>query len=89
MYSWFDAKTLIYNKIDNFSVELNRFSYSSDYVPKGLANKLKKELCISMQDWDFILEEYIDLPFELDEAVKKNLQRFIHAQDSGGYYGTE
>ena len=42
-----------------------------------------------MQDWDFILEEYIDLPFELDEAVKKNLHRFIHAQDSGGYYGTE
>ena len=58
------------------------------YVPKGLANKLKKDLCISMQDYDYELEEYIDLPFELDEAVKKNLQRFIHAQDSGGYYGT-
>ena len=80
---------MVFKYLYTFSVELNRFSYSSDYVPKGLANKLKKELCISMQDWDFILEEYIDLPFELDEAVKKNLHRFIHAQDSGGYYGTE
>lgn len=60
------------------------------YVPKGLANKLKKDLCISMQDYDYELEEYIDLPFELDEAVKKNLQRFIHAQNSGGIFnGTD
>ena len=56
------------------------------YVPKGFGNQLIKQLSISMQYGDYDLEEYDDLPVEWDEARKKNLQRFVNAQDSGGIY---
>ena len=55
------------------------------YVPKGFANVLYRKLSISMLGGDYQLEEYDVLPMEC-EVRKQFLQRFIHAQDSGGLY---
>ena len=93
----FNLNTLMYLSLPSTLQRITRSSFwglshelPTIEVPVGTGEKYKKKLYEFYGDYDitsYIKEKEVKKE-EWNDAKKKNLLRFIHAQDSGGYYGT-